>query len=346
MRRAHLDAAAVRCPACLTGGVRLATIVDGNDDDVRAGTLHCTNPACFREFPILDGVPWLVPDPRDFLQQNAGPILERDDLDGFMAGVLADGIGPATAFDAVRQHRSSYGWGHWGDRAGLGESGLVGLVAAVTAQLTALPDGPIVEVGSAMGRASVALAAATGRRVYGVDLHVAMLRSAQRLLRERHARFPLRRSGVVYDVVDVPVDDPLDAVDFWGADARQLPFPDGSIAGMVLINVLDTLVEPYAFLARLPEVLAPGGVCVMVQPYDWSTAVTALDQWLGGHSARAFAGGDPAGVVRGLLDGSHPGAIAGLSLVGEADDLPWIVRLHDRAAMNYRCHLVAVRRAR
>lgn len=345
MKRRLFDAAAPRCPACGIGALSLGAIVDAIDDDVRAGAVHCGDPACFKEFPILDGVPWLVPDPRAFLAANGPSLLERDDLGAYLSGLLGDGLGPNTTFDATRQHRASYGWGHWGDLAGLGDSGLGGLVAAAAPFLQTLPDGLVVEIGSAMGRATAELAAVTRRPVLGVDLHVSMLRAAQRMLRDGVARFPVRRAGLVFDAADVPVPHDLRDVDFWGADARRLPFADGRIAAMVMFNVFDTLVAPYEFLTRLPEVLAPGGVCVMAQPYDWSTTATAFDQWIGGHSQRGFEAGDPARTVRALLDGRHPGAVAGLELVGEVDDLPWIVRLHDRAQMHYRCHLVAVRRA-
>jgi hypothetical protein len=46
-----------------------------------------------------------------------------------------------------------------------------------------------------------------------------------------------------------------------------------------------------------------------------------------------------------LTPGGHPEAISGLRIVAELDDLPWQVRLHDRAAMTYRVHLVAVQKA-
>ena len=345
MKRRLFEAVAPRCPACGTGALRLGVVAEGDADAVRTGAIHCGNPACYKEFPIVDGVPWLVPDPRAFLQVHGPSLLERDDLDPFMTGLLGDGLGPNTTFDATRQHRSSYGWGHWGDLAGLGDSGLAGLFAAAAPFLTGLPDGLVVEIGSAMGRVTAELAAHTHRPVLGIDLHVAMLRASQRLLRDGVARFPFRRSGVVFDGAEVPVPHDLSNVDFWGADGRQLPFQDGQIAGLLLLNVFDTLVAPYEFLGRLPTLLAPGGVCVMAQPYDWSTSATAFDQWIGGHSQRGFEQGDPAATVRALLDGRHPGAIAGLELLGEVDDLPWIVRMHDRAQMHYRCHLVAVRRA-
>jgi hypothetical protein len=122
---------------------------------------------------------------------------------------------------------------------------------------------------------------------------------------------------------------------------EALPPPVLLLGGPLLANAPDLRDA----LEGVRTLLAPGGVCVLAQPYDWSTSATAFDQWIGGHSQRGFEQGDPAATVRALLDGRHPGAIAGLELLGEVDDLPWIVRMHDRAQMHYRCHLVAVRRA-
>ena len=48
-------------------------------------------------------------------------------------------------------------------------------------------------------------------------------------------------------------------------------------------------------------------------------------------------------MLRALLTaGAHPASIGGLRIVTEAPAVPWRVRLHERAAVDYRTHLLVV----
>ncbi len=50
-------------------------------------------------------------------------------------------------------------------------------------------------------------------------------------------------------------------------DAAQLPFADGSIGNLVMIDVFHHLADPAAFLAGAGRVLRPGGRVVMLEPW-------------------------------------------------------------------------------
>jgi SAM-dependent methyltransferase len=54
----------------------------------------------------------------------------------------------------------------------------------------------------------------------------------------------------------------LDAV----ADAQALPFADGTLANIVMVDVLHHIPRPRAFLAEAARVLAPGGRVICVEP--------------------------------------------------------------------------------
>jgi SAM-dependent methyltransferase len=51
------------------------------------------------------------------------------------------------------------------------------------------------------------------------------------------------------------------------ASADALPFGDGSVANLVLIDVFHHLARPAAFLDEAARVLAPGGRVVLLEPY-------------------------------------------------------------------------------
>ena len=81
--------------------------------DLIEGVLRCTQ--CLREYPVIDGIPMLVPTIRHHVQHNAAAILYRDDLSPTVESILGDCLGPGSEFDTLRQHLSNYCSDHWGD---------------------------------------------------------------------------------------------------------------------------------------------------------------------------------------------------------------------------------------
>jgi SAM-dependent methyltransferase/uncharacterized protein YbaR (Trm112 family) len=352
MRRRHLEALRPVCPVCRAGGenpLSLVSVFQEEDGHVVQGLLRCPNSGCQREYPVLDGVPLLLANLRGTVAGAIDQINAREDLDPTLEGLLGDCCGPGSSYDTTRQHLSTYTWDHYGDLdpAETGEprpgSGL--RVLARGLELAGdLPAGPILDLGCAVGRSSFALA--EDRLVLGADLSFPMLRLASEVLRRNRVRYPRRRVGVVYDRRDFPVRFAnSEAIDFWGCDAIDLPFPDGTFAAVVALNVLDCVASPHDLLASLPRLLAPGGKAILSTPYDWSPRATPIEAWLGGHSQRGETAGAGEPVLRALLTpGAHPASIEGLRIVAEQRELPWRVRMHERSSVEYRVDLVVVER--
>ncbi len=51
------------------------------------------------------------------------------------------------------------------------------------------------------------------------------------------------------------------------ADAYQLPFSDGAVSSLVLLDVFHHLIRPVAFLREAQRVLTPGGRIILFEPY-------------------------------------------------------------------------------
>ena len=332
------------------------------DGDVLEGLLHCSGPACQREYPVLEGIPFLLANGGAFVAENVLPLLARDDLSALLATHVGDCCGPGSLYDAVRQHVSTYAWDHYGDLdpaeevpldPGAPRSGATrGLLerafqAAGLAPDQPLPAGPVLDLGAGVGRTSFTLAGRTRDLVVGADLHVSMLRLASRVLRRREVRYARRRVGLVYDERAFPAAfEGAERVDFWACDAAALPFRPGTFALAVSLNLLDCMHAPLAHLRELARVLAPGAAALLASPYDWSSSATPFNHWLGGHSQRGGHQGDSAAILRALLTpGGHPQSIAGLELEAEVERVPWQARTHERAAMRYEAHVVVARRS-
>jgi len=265
----------------------LAHVAREENGHVLEGALHCSNPNCLREYPIIDGIPLLVANIRQYVTDHILPIYARRDLSDFIESMLGDCCGPNSALDQSRQHVSSYAWDHYGEfdpspahQNPIPSSTVQNLDEAL--QLAGVvPAGPAVDLGCSVGRSSFELAAREQRMVLGIDLHFPMLRLAGEVLRKSTVRYPLRRAGLVYDWREFPVQLPAgEQVDFWACDATALPFPSGTFVLASCWNVVDCVRNPRELLVSLSHALKPGGQVLLTCPYDWSPSATPLENWL------------------------------------------------------------------
>ena len=355
MRLRHFEVFAPVCPVCARAGrpaarLVLAHIAARTDEAILAGTLHC--PDCQHEYPIIDGVPVIVPELRRLLSERGLEMLLRDDLDPSLQSMLGDAIGPDSWLDVIRQTQSTYMWDGYADLdpSEIPGTPIPGAARRCLARLLELagPATPqhILDLGCAAGRTSFDLATAhPGALVLGLDIHLGLLRLAQGAAAGQVA-YPRRRIGLVYDHRRFTVDIAgAERVDFWACDALALPFAPGIAQLCVALNLLDCVPDPRRLLESMATAVQPEGHILFATPYDWSTRATPLEAWLGGHSQRAPHGGAGEAFLHALLDGPSPHAIPGLSRLAEQAEFPWQTRLHDRSAVHYRSHLMALLRS-
>lgn len=347
MRPEIFEALAPLCPRCLhTDGIEAPLVIHDRTEDrtglIWHGMIHCSRSECWQEFPILDGIPVLVPDPRTYLNNSRHHVLLRDDLPEMLTGMIGDALGPGSELDTTRQHLSLYAGTHFADWTA--EGGAAQVPTILDTGWSALPDapeGPAIDLGTSVGRGVWELAARRAGLVIGADLNFSMLRLGQRLLLEGRATFPQRRIGMVFDPVEVtlPADMVSDRVDLWAMDCMALPFRPGQFAMATALNLVDCIPGPTDMIVEAARVLAPGAAALFTTPFDWSAAATDPAGWMGGHSQRGATGGDGEAVLSATL------ANYGLTPVAEAHDVPWQLRVHARSVMQYRLHMVVCQRA-
>ena len=323
------------------------------------GILHCTNPMCQSEFPILDGVPILLPNLRAYISDNIFHLIARNDLTAITESILGDCCSQGSVLDSMKQHLSCYVWGHYADldpEESLASISSVSVIQ-ILEQGIALEStcgsegetgkGPTIDIGCGPGRTTIAIAEKTKRLVLGIDLNFSMLRLASSILRTGQVTYPRRRVGLVYDRRQFNVEFPnLELADFWACDALALPFSEGLFARAVGMNVLDSVVSPHSLLSSIARALEPNGSAVLACPYDWTASVTPVEAWIGGHSQRNQNSGESVPSLQRLLADINAEADqteSTLHLASELDGLAWTVRMHDRSSMQYRVHLVHAR---
>jgi SAM-dependent methyltransferase/uncharacterized protein YbaR (Trm112 family) len=359
VRRRHFAAFAPHCPNCVAGtanrhALELTYVGAENDDDVLAGILLCSNPACRHEYPIIDGIPIIVPTLGPLLAERGIELLLRDNLDPALESLIGDAIGPGTWFDALRQTVSTYAWDGWADldpeeapASGAAPGAALRCLARLLELAGEAPASRALDLGCGAGRTSFALAEKhPGALVLGIDIGLALLRLARGAASGR-VSYARRRIGLVYDRRAFAVAPPgAGRVDFWACDALALPFAAGAADLVVALNLLDCVASPQRLLAGMAEALAPGGRLLLATPYDWAAHATPPAAWIGGHSQRAADGGAAEPFLRALLrEGAHPQSVAGLRVLGEDTAWPWQTRLHDRSTVQYASHLLALQKA-
>jgi SAM-dependent methyltransferase len=321
----------------------------GTEDIVQEGLLHCKCEDCRQEYPIIDGIPIIIPDVRSYIANSVLHIHRRGDLSEEIEGLIGDALGPGSDLDQTRQHLSIYCWGHYGDLDPdeRQDNKLGSLVDCLTRgfALPIQPAAPAIDLGCSVGRSTFELAQQVDGLALGIDLNFAMLKTAQNVLQKGHLSYGRRRLGLVSDRREFPVELPArERVDFWACDTLALPFAAGQFGMVVAMNLLDCVASPRDLLAVIRGMLIEGGSALISTPYDWSPNATPVEAWIGGHSQRGPDKGAAEPLLRALLTpGAHPQSVDGFTIAGEIEDVPWMTRLHERSTVAYSTHLVALR---
>ncbi len=172
-----------------------------------------------------------------------------------------------------------------------------------------------------------------------------MLRIASHVLQSGVVSLSEKKIGLVYDrrVFSVPYSSKGN-VDFWMCDAHALPFSSPRFHRCVALHVLDSVRSPIDFLQSIYHVLHPQGEALLSCPYDWTTAVTPVEAWLGGHSQRNETQGDSLTQLKRFLKNERGMSPISFAILAEKEDIPWTVRLHDRSFMQYRAHILRLQK--
>ena len=130
--------------------------------------------------------------------------------------------------------------------------------------------------------------------------------------------------GTVFEtaVASVPAEIDRGRVSFEQGDACALRADLGAFDAVLCCNLLCRLPDPAALLRRLPDLVAPGGVAVLVSPYSWLAEYTPPERWLGGYRDAAGVRVDSFAAVRRELEGPFR--------LLEEQDLPFLIREHAR----------------
>jgi SAM-dependent methyltransferase/uncharacterized protein YbaR (Trm112 family) len=354
------------CPACRRRTERgrelftlsLCEVVESDPQgEVEAGLLGCDNPACQKRYPIIAGIPILLPPAPAAISATTGVALPG--VGGTVSGQLAalaalppeiaallavDGPDDA-ALPRLLEHLSIYLDAHWGDRAtpppagpaaGWGGRQILGAIAARAGAKVERA----VELGCSVGRGLLELARGA-ELVVGVDLHLGALLAARRLLRGEPLRYARRVIGRHYAPARIEPPPGLgQRVALLCGDALDPPLVPQDFARVAACNLLDSVQSPAGLLSVMDGLCEPGGEILLMSPYAWQSGVVGETERIGG--------ADPGAVLRAMLASGGIGLFAGLEApytLEEDRELLWELRRDSRSAHSYLVHYLRGRKA-
>lgn len=179
------------------------------------------------------------------------------------------------------------------------------------------------DLGCAVGRCSFELARGGFERVTGLDFSSRFFRLAAHIRDEGYLRYAFPEEGELLSFHEVTLEqlgllDIRERVQFYQADACNLPVKFSRYDLVMATNLIDRLYSPRTFLNSIHERMNPGGILIITSPYTWLKEFTKKEEWLGGYRQA----GEPVWSLEGLKDGLAPH----FQLVGEPCDIPFVIK--------------------
>lgn len=174
--------------------------------------------------------------------------------------------------------------------------------------------GVALDLGCAVGRSSFELAV-LGLRVTGIDFSRSFVEAARALAGRGELPYERRDEGSATTSLMARVDAavPRDQVSFEQGDAMHLRPDLGPFDVVHAANLLCRLTHPALLIARLPQLVKPGGQLLITTPCTWLAEFTPPSHW-------------PQGSTRDWLKQQLGGAFT-LQL---ERDMPFLIREHAR----------------
>ena len=151
-------------------------------------------------------------------------------------------------------------------------------------------DPRALDVGCAVGRSSFELAGHC-REVIGIDFSAAFIAAADKIrtMGALDYTFAIEGDRTASATARKPAGTDAARVKFEVGDAMDLRSGLGSFDVVLAANLLCRLPDPRAFLARVPELVKPGGQLLLTTPFTWLAEFTPRDKWIGGTAERESA---------------------------------------------------------
>ena len=139
------------------------------------------------------------------------------------------------------------------------------------------------DVGCAVGRSTFELAGHC-REVIGIDYSAAFIAAAEKIRTAGSLDYTFAIEGerTASAIARVPAGADSARVKFEVGDAMTLRSDLETFDVVLAANLLCRLPDPRVFLARVPDLVKPGGQLLLTTPFTWLAEFTPREKWIGG----------------------------------------------------------------
>jgi putative 4-mercaptohistidine N1-methyltranferase len=139
------------------------------------------------------------------------------------------------------------------------------------------------DIGCSVGASAFELARHVPH-VLGIDYSEAFIEVAQILKESGRITGDVCREAKIRQSFEVAIPPEIDRsrVSFEVGDATCLRADLGTFDVVLAANLICRLPQPSAFLARLPDLVSPGGQLLLATPFSWLESFTPESNWIGG----------------------------------------------------------------
>lgn len=178
------------------------------------------------------------------------------------------------------------------------------------------------DIGCAVGGATFELARSF-QHALGIDYSHAFVQAAQDMRETGTRQYTAVVEGNISCTYTASVDKeiPRSRTRFMQGDACSLPDNLAQFDAVLAANLVCRLPDPMLFLNRLPSLVKPGGIAVIVSPHSWLPAWTPKEKWIGGF----YKDGKPIHTADGMAEVLEKD----FDLVAQ-EDMPFLIREHAR----------------
>ncbi len=246
--------------------------------------LQCTNLQCRQPYPVIDGIPVLLPASAELPQLAPGALFGgRREMEAQAA--LLRGVEPEQDGARAFARMARYAWSAFRDGMPAGVQGPLGATAlpihvvdvgSWLAAEGAAAVGRVLSLGCGLAREPWEVAASS---VTLMDAYLPALQASRRLAREGELWVLLPMEPGRWAPVQVQMPVPLPAVRALCADVCDPPLGACAFDTVLMLNLVDSVHNPHVALGQACALLAPGGHLALSTPFTWRAQITAPARW-------------------------------------------------------------------
>jgi len=325
--------------------LQLGQVFKKEGDFVLEGFLVCSNADCGCAYPVLNGVPIVLRDIKEWWHSEKSR-LSRITSDVRVIQDYFDALDVSEpASYAERSLLSSYMELHYGEFS----DAFAAIVPwaetkqfweAVVGMAQPEPETRYersLDLGCSVGRYTFELSRLSDLAI-GMDMNFKAVSSAAMFQQTQEVSYERRRHGRYFEEMRSSYV-PAQNVFFLVGDALDPPFDAECFDLVAGLNLVDNVKLPLVLIGQMDALLRAGGSLILGAPYEWRHDICEPSEWLENEEFDAPV------IVQKIIEGSmFPQMGLKYEVSQGLIDVPWTLRHHDRHWSMFLVHLLKARK--